>query len=83
MRQSLPAQCDHARTPSPVRPVPDWAERCPDCGEAVTHDRKGGFITVREVNDRLAERRRIEEKILALAGAIGHHEALRRLEAGG
>lgn len=47
-------KCDHSRTVKPGRPIPDWTGVCPDCGEKVTHDGRGGFITRREINARLA-----------------------------
>ena len=50
--------CDHAATQRPARPIPDWTGVCPDCGERVKHDGRGGFITVREVNERIADERR-------------------------
>ena len=40
-----------------VRPTPDWVQTCPDCGERVKHNGRGGFITVREVNDWLRRQR--------------------------
>jgi hypothetical protein len=46
--------CTHTATPTPQRPVPDWTGTCPDCGERVTHDGRGGFVARREVNARLA-----------------------------
>lgn len=51
---ALPRQsdtCAHAGTRRPSRPIPDWSATCPDCGERVKHNGRGGFITVREVND--------------------------------
>jgi hypothetical protein len=54
-------ECEHRETRRPTRPVPDWTGTCPACGERVKHDGRGGFVTVREVNDRLAERRVLRE----------------------
>lgn len=48
------AACDHRDVRQPSRPVPDWTGVCPDCGERVKHNGRGGFVTVREVNDHLA-----------------------------
>jgi hypothetical protein len=35
---------------------------CPDCGERVKHDGRDGFVTVREVNARIAEEARAVEE---------------------
>jgi hypothetical protein len=50
--------CEHAETPTPRRPIPDWAGICPSCGERVKHNGHGGFITVREVNAQIADEKR-------------------------
>lgn len=46
------ASCAHPRVKPPSWPVPDWTGLCPDCRERVKHDGHGGFITVRENNER-------------------------------
>lgn len=54
--------CAHGNTQQPARPVPDWTGVCPQCGERVKHNGNGGFITVREVNARIAaEQRAVDE----------------------
>jgi hypothetical protein len=50
-------RCEHVDTRAPRWPIPDWTGVCPACGERVKHDGRGGFITVREVNDYLHRER--------------------------
>lgn len=50
--------CHHRGITPPARPVPDWTARCPECGELVKHDGRGGYVTVREVNERIAAEQR-------------------------
>lgn len=70
--------CDHTNTLPPRRPIPDWSVSCPDCGERVQHDGRGGFVTVREVQERLAKRLHVSldpEDVAVLREALWHAAA--------